>query len=330
MVGNRIEVFAPPQRLAISRLSLFMTLTVLQLLWSYGHARAECRVERQAVLPVTFNGFMPMVAAVINGQTVAIGIDTGSQGTIVTPETVKYLNLPGDPSHFTTAFGTGGRTWVNNAVLEKLEFGGVAYARKSVPVIALGQPLADPGRAQANVVMAGLVGADLLSRYDLDFNVPDRTITLYRVSDCTRVSPPWEGSYVAVPVSVTRSGRLVIPIEIDGFSLKAIFDTGASGMLLALSSGSRVGVTAEMLAQDSWGGAFGNGGRDRNVPSYRFDRVKVGNEVIHGLRIGVMDFPASEADMLIGEDYMRAHRFWLSYATQTLFIQSDGGHASAQ
>jgi hypothetical protein len=122
----------------------------------------------------------------------------------------------------------------------------------------------------------------------------------------------------------------VIPIELDGNALKAIFDTGASGMLLAQSSGLRVGVTAEMVAQDSWGGAFGTGGADRNVPSYRFDRIKVGNETMHGLRVGIMDFPTSEADMLIGEDYMHAHRFWLSYATQTLFIQSDGGHASVR
>jgi predicted aspartyl protease len=309
---------------------LGIAITLLSLAWSGGTARAECRVERQATLPVTFNGFMPTVAAVINGQTVAIGIDTGSQGTIVTPETVKVLNLPRDPSHFTTAYGTGGRTWVNNAVLDKLEFAGVAYAQKSVPVIALGQPLIAVGQSPANVVMAGLVGTDVLSHYDLDFNVPERTITLYRVTDCTRVVPPWVGSYATVPVLVTGSRRLVLPIEIDGFPLRAIFDTGASGMLLALSSGSRVGVTAEMLVQDSWGGAFGKGGSDRNVPSYRFDRVRVGGEILHGLRIGVMDFPASEADMLIGEDYMHAHRFWLSYATQTLFIQSDGGHASAE
>lgn len=279
-----------------------------------GTARAECRVERQAVLPVTFNGFMPMVAAHINGHTVAIGIDTGSQGTVVTPETVEYLNLPRDPSHFTTAFGNGGRTWVNNAVLEKLEFGGVAYAQKSVAVIALGQPgTMAAGQSPAGVLMAGLVGADLLSRYDLDFDVPARTITLYRVSDCSRVVPPWDGAYMTVPVSVTRSRRLVMPIELDGNFLNAIFDTGASGMLLASSSGARAGVIA-----------------DGNVASYRFDRIRIGSEIMRGQQIGIMDFPASEADMLIGEDYMHARRFWLSYATRTLFIQSDGGHAAVR
>jgi hypothetical protein len=33
------------------------------------------------------------------------------------------------------------------------------------------------------------------------------------------------------------------------------------------------------------------------------------------------DFPLTESDMLIGEDYMHARRFWLSYATKMLFVQ---------
>ncbi|WP_241911638.1 aspartyl protease family protein [Telmatospirillum siberiense] len=273
-------------------------------------ARGECRIERQAVLPVTFNGFMPTVAASINGHRVAIGIDTGAQGTVITPETVEYLRLPRDPGRFTTSSGVSGRTWVSNAVLDELEFGGIAYRRKSVAVIALGQPTAAAGQFPANVTMAGLIGADLLSAYDVDFDVPARTITLYRVNGCTTLSPPWDGGYVTVPVWLTRSRRLAMPVEVNGNIFSAIFDTGASGIMLARSSGERIGMVAGM--PDA--GAKGT--------------VRVAGETIHGLGVGIMDFPATEADMLIGEDYMRAHRFWLSYATRTLFIQADGRIAS--
>jgi predicted aspartyl protease len=155
-------------------------------------------------------------------------------------------------------------------------------------------------------------------------------MTLYRVEDCSRVAPPWRHPYVTVPLTVTRSGRLTIPIEVDGHPLSAIFDTGASGMLLALSSENRVGVTSEMLAQEPPGGAFLFEGTGSKVPSHRFDRVKVGDEIFRGLRIGFADLPAGEAEMLLGEDYMRPRRFWLSYATQTLFIQSEGGRRSGK
>jgi hypothetical protein len=39
------------------------------------------------------------------------------------------------------------------------------------------------------------------------------------------------------------------------------------------------------------------------------------------MQLGQLDFPLGEADLLIGADYMRSRRFWLSYATLTLFIQ---------
>jgi len=130
------------------------------------------------------------VAAVINGQTVAIGIDTGSQGTIITPEYGQISEPAGRPQSFYHAFlGQVAEPGVNNAVLEKLEFGGVAYAQKSLPVIALGQPLADPGRAQPMCPMAGLVRRRPSVSLRFGLQCPDRTITLfYRVSDCTKGS----------------------------------------------------------------------------------------------------------------------------------------------
>jgi predicted aspartyl protease len=293
-----------------------VALALLLFLRFCAVARADCRIERQAILPMTFNGFMPMIGATINGRPVSIGIDTGSQGTVVTPETVDHLNLSRDPNRFTTAGGAG-RAWVNNALLDTLEFGGAVYARMSVAVIALGQPSTATDRP-----LAGLIGADLLSRYDLDFDGPGHRVILYRIRDCAKLVPPWEESSVAVPVSVTGSRRPVIPIELDGYRLKAIFDTGASGMLLARSSGVRVGVSAEMLAQDPAGNIF-DGGRDDKIPLHRFDRVRVGDETFRGRRIGMLDFPTNEADMLIGGDYVRDRRFWLSYATRTLFIRSE-------
>jgi hypothetical protein len=47
----------------------------------------------------------------------------------------------------------------------------------------------------------------------------------------------------------------------------------------------------------------------------------IAQEVYRSLPIGIIDFPPNDADMLVGENYMNAHRFWLSYSTGTIFIQ---------
>jgi hypothetical protein len=52
-------------------------------------------------------------------------------------------------------------------------------------------------------------------------------------------------------------------------------------------------------------------------------QLRIGDESLPPAELGFVDFPLGEADLLIGEDYMRAHRFWLSYATNTLFIARD-------
>ena len=49
--------------------------------------------------------------------------------------------------------------------------------------------------------------------------------------------------------------------------------------------------------------------------------MEVAHEYVPYPVIAVSRFPANEYDMLLGEDYMKGHRFWFSYATQTLYIQ---------
>ncbi|HEX2622620.1 MAG TPA: retropepsin-like aspartic protease, partial [Phototrophicaceae bacterium] len=215
------------------------------------HAQ-ECRINLQASLPITFNGFVPTVPAFINGQPVNIGIDTGAQGSMVTPEAVRDLHLPNDPRHFTHAVGAGSALTAQNVIIYSMEFAGVKYLNKSMPSISLAR---QPSPEEIKIfgtpsIMIGLIGMDILSNYDLEFDVPKRTLTLYKVTGCTAIIPQWKGKYSTVPATLTPSRRIAIPIELDGHPLRAIFDTGSSSIALALSSMTGIGVTADMLSHD--------------------------------------------------------------------------------
>lgn len=297
-------------------------LGVLMVLAVTPAAKADdCRMERQASLPLTFSGFLPTVPVLFNGRQIDMGLDIGAQTMMVTPDTAEQLNLPRDPRHSTRAIGTNNTTMVSNVLVERIDFAGETHVQVSVPVLSLAMPVPHSASPTPAPSVAGLIGADMLSDFDIDFDVPDRTITFYRMGDCAKLTPPWNGPYTAVPITVTRTRRLALPIELDGQSITAIFDTGASGARLALSSASRLGLTPDMLAQDPQESSTGVGGRTTKVPYHRFGQIKIGAETFRGPRIQVVDFPATEADMLIGEDYMHARRFWISYQTQVLFIQ---------
>lgn len=54
---------------------------------------------------------------------------------------------------------------------------------------------------------------------------------------------------------------------------------------------------------------------------HQFDSLVVGRQLFKQPILGVIDFPVTDADMLLGENYMHSRRFWLSYSTGTIFIQ---------
>jgi predicted aspartyl protease len=272
-----------------------------------GSAVADCSIERRASLPVTMLGFMPTVAATIDGKPVRLGVDTGAQGTVLTPDAVERLGLPRDSQHFTTAIGRTGRILVSNAILGEFDFAGEVQRGKSVAVIALGQPLAAPGQP----MMDGIVGAELLSRFDLDLDLPHRRLTLYRIENCSKVTPRWrQADYRALSFTLPRSGRPVLPVQLDGRDVTAIFDSGASASLLSPASDKPQGGPSTLFIVDE----------NAALSPRSVARLRIADEDLPPQQLGRLDFPLGEADMLIGEDYMASRRFWLSYATRTLFI----------
>ena len=68
--------------------------------------------------------------------------------------------------------------------------------------------------AEANVPgIAGLVGADMLSEYDVEFNLPDGRFRLWRAPGCEAADLPWTGPRSTMPMRVTGGGQLRVPVR---------------------------------------------------------------------------------------------------------------------
>jgi hypothetical protein len=55
--------------------------------------------------------------------------------------------------------------------------------------------------------IAGLLGPDFLSPFDLDIDLPDRRLTLYDVHGCDAWFLPWTTPYAAIPANLRRSNQ---------------------------------------------------------------------------------------------------------------------------
>ena len=280
----------------------------------------ECSPQPQATLAMTYNGFIPTVMAKINNQSVEMGIDTGAQRSVIAPHLVQKLGLTYDPSRQTQIYGTAGHQAVSHALISNLEFAGSAYEHLSLPIVSLTLP--DIGNSSSpDNKLDGLIGVDILSHFDLDFDFPHGTLSLYRVTDCGHVTPPWTTPYMTVPLSITPSHRVTVPILLDGHEVEAVFDTGANGDSLSPDSASRAGLTNEIVGKDPLHDGAGVGGQPYKAPMHTFQTVKIGTQIYKNRDLNIIPLGSTEADMLLGEDYMRTRRFWLSYATKTLYIQ---------
>jgi predicted aspartyl protease len=256
-----------------------------------------------------------IVPAKIAGRSALVMLDTGSEGTVMSERGAERLNLPPVPHGTTTIIGTSGTIRANRIMLRGLEIGGMEFPPEVVPVAPLTRPGEDDRPAD------GLVGAEILSLFDIDFDFPHRRMTLYDVQNCSGNFLPWASSYTTVKLSKTRGNLMVLPVVLEGHPMTALFDTGASRGRVNQQAALAAGVTPEAMKHDTR--AFERGVGGNVVPSalHHFSELRVGGEQIRNVELPVAARQIPQADMLLGLPYMATRHIWLSYATRQMFIE---------
>lgn len=298
--------------------SIFMSLYFLSFPFCMANA-SECSIPAPLDIDVHFNGFIPTTTVLINNQKVSMGIDTGAQQTVLAPDLVRRLKLQMDLHNYTNIFGTSGHTKAPNVFVDTLTFGNNSYNHLSLPVVSL--ELSSSQARLTSPPLDGLIGVDILSQYDLEFDFSHNNISLYRPTICTNFSPPWHHKFDTIPAVITPSHRIMIPIKVEDHTITAIFDTGASGERLAPQSINRAGLIKEKVERDLLQTGSGVGGGAYKAPVHNFKYITVGNNTYSHIKFDIVDLGSTESDALLGEDYISTRHFWLSYANSILFIQ---------
>jgi Aspartyl protease len=289
-----------------------------------GSAHAGCSVTPRASIPIQVLGNRIMLVPVtVNGIVGRFVLDTGAFHTMVSPAAVERFGLARDEWVGTTLLGVSGygeRT--RNATPRSITLGGLplqhrSLARDSSLVVATLPRLAP------DTVVDGLLGRDFLSNFDLAIDVRARTVTLYDVSGCSGRFLPWTMPYTEVPVDLVMDHALVVPVQLDGVTLRALLDTGATGSLVAAPGMGRLGLTKDRLdgPKRQIGGV---GPRPAEVQWYRFSSLRVGGVVQSNPLLQVASVRLVPiVDMILGNDWVAGRALWISYATARLFIADE-------
>ena len=290
---------------------LLLLLTACQSLPPGAQA---CMVERAAVLPVRLDHGILLVPGALNGQPVQLIVDTGAEASLVSSEAVARFGLERDTTRRTTINSFGGQITMANAWVRSFMVGNLETPQVSLavgPLPALGEP-ASP--------LAGLVGADYLAAFDIEFDLPRQRMTLYRLVACGAGFSPWSDPAMVLPLRRFRRGLLLLDVQIDRQPLVALIDSGARLSSIRTDVAERLGVDAATLARDPLTSGSGVDLIALAGRLHRFATVRIGFEVLRDQEIEVAPLALPGADMLLGADYLRTRHVWLSYSTQRLFL----------
>lgn len=234
-----------------------------------------------------------------NGKTAIFVFDTGLTDTSILTEGKDTLGTPA------ADLPPGGNPNWRYVFLEHLRATGVIWAKRAVPLLDWDHPK----ESAARKIESGVIGSDMILGRDVDLNLPGNEITFYKPSQhgC-KLRPPWNTSYISVPMRLTQGHSPIIDILVNGVLSPFIVDTGASSIVLNAA----LGAEAQLEP---------NGRNCGKHLSSQAATIEIADLTERQVAICLRN-PEKEKDghNLLGMPFLLKHRLWLSFSSQTVFI----------
>ena len=297
---------------------------------------AGCKLATVAEWPVRMERNLLLVEGGVNGQRARVMIDTGATRTLLFRAAATRFNVTRADSKRQRMFGVGGETKVEIAFLDEFRVGEMTRAPFRMTI-------AGDHDFGADVVL----GEDFLSLVDVEFDLANNTIRLFQPEHCDGVALAYwasagmsVGDVVIDAIQVSRP-QIVLDVAINGQSISALLDSGASLSVLDKPAAARLGVTPETSGVVVSGRTSGLGGKILPVWNAPFQTFTIGNETVKDVRIQFSELfrdanygtlgshiPTKVEgfqQMLLGVDFLRSHRVLVAHSQKRIYFTYNGG-----
>ena len=298
-------------------------------------ALAKCTLARLAEWPVRLEHGHLVVDGVINGQKVGVMLDTGA-GTFLLRSATDRLALAHQAARGYRGFGIGGETYVEETIAEDVRIG--QWERRNWRMLILGE-------RSAGDDIDMILGEDFFDQADIEFDVPHAAVRLFQADGCEGASLGYWATQGAGQVELepayNAGPRIVVPIQINGHPLHAVIDSGAGVSTVDKVVAERLGVTPESPGVRFEGVMRGLGANGVDTWIAPLQAFTIGDETISDTFMRFADLfkdarytpPGSHMsvrvqgtpDMLLGADFLRAHRVLISHSQRRMYFTYEGG-----
>lgn len=287
-------------------------------------AKADnCQLGSYGTLPVEIVNGRAIVAAKINGQDTRFIVDTGAFFSIMSNATASSLGLKQRP--FPLGYrivGVGGGQDAKYTTVK--DFGFLGGSFNDIDFLVSGT---DPGY--------GLLGANMLDSDDLELDMAHGKITLFKLSGCkNRAMAYWSSgrNYFVADIEPTPDSKdrsTYLRVMLDGKPMLALLDSGAQTMI-SRDAAERIGIDLNAPGVRKGSVTHGIGGKSIKTWAVPIDSFSVGTETIQHTQMAVLDgnLGNRQIDMLLGLDYLLAHRVFIANSQRKVYFTYNGGRVS--
>jgi predicted aspartyl protease len=304
------------------------------LAW-HGVATADCKLAVVGELPVKFEHGRVLADGAINDHPIRMIVDTGAWRTILSRDAAERLGLKMTSETRLRTYGIGGQTNLSIARLKTYRVGSFSTTNEPM-LVGLEHPLESPD-------IAGVMGEEVFSQTDVEFDVAGGVIRFLKATGCRGGQLAyWGKAYSQAPFEAfdPDNPRLLAKVKLNGVTLTALLDTGASISTVTLGAAASAGVTPHSPGVTPAGIMRGMGAKE--VPSWvaTFDTFAIGDETIGHAKIMMADLYAytkttdigskiptvlADSTMLLGSDFFRSHRIYFSNSQHMMYFSYNGG-----
>jgi len=295
-------------------------------------AESKCKMGRIAELPLRAGDPLPITDGEINGQKVGILLGTGAKMNLILRSAARKLDLTRRGAG--RVFSVAGESHAEVTQVDEFRIGQSVWKNWRVRVSGEGSFGSD---------VAVLLGDPFFEQLDVEFDLAHNAVRLYEAKDCDGVSLAYWATEPAGEVPIEASRGIRFTVSINGKPLRAELDSGSTASVLSKPDAARLGVTPESLGTVASACITTGGDTKRTLDSWvgQFESFAIGNERIRNPRIRFADLWKNMAytetgsrlpsrfaglpEMLLGTDFLRAHRLLVSRSQRKMYFTYAGG-----
>ena len=284
------------------------------------HADEEpCNIIRAASVDMTTDeSGRENVPMTIAGQTVNLLIDTGGVDTMLSESVTRKLALPLMSIEGVRITMFGGIPITKRTYAHDVDFGGL----KAPSMYFLVVP---DGRLPEGV--DGVLAPDVLRAYDDEFDFGNAKFSLFLRHHCRANLAYWtKQDHAEIPFDLSDVGHVNFVVELDGKSIRADLDTGASRSVLNLERAEYLFDIKEDDPQLQTLEATSNG----HIYKYPFKTLSFGGVTVSNPDLMLFSrndehLPGVPA-LILGMGILRQLHIFIAYDEKKLYVTAASAH----